>query len=413
MDYSRFNLNNNHPLIPSDNNYVYEKKYVSINSQDRDILKYPNPASFEIELPQDYLNVKSIRLTQWALPQTYSVFTVGNNNIGFVFKMADIYNPAVHGVVDPLASAIYTILQNNIDSDYVLAIEEGTYSSGEQMAKEMQNKMNEAITNYLADGFEATGQTDILEAFKAAGGYTEFVVAFNAVSSRLYFGNRSSGFSLPNDSYFYQLDLLQKKSTCLTAAENPSFTNWGLPSYLGFTRCPVNSIQASIPGQYRFYYGDVFTPGDNGFWITPNPNLPGSSVFFLKSPLRINLDLLPYVYLVLNSNVSLNCVDETSLYNLSTFTQRTNQTNSVVNSFITKINYSNVNGTNVQLSDSDTLPYKYFDPPIERIRRLNIKFKYHNNDLVDFNSGEWSITLEFLLMRPQIARKLNAESSRN
>ena len=45
---SRFNLNDNHPLIPNSNQYYFEKKYVSIHSEDRDVLKYRNPSSFEL-----------------------------------------------------------------------------------------------------------------------------------------------------------------------------------------------------------------------------------------------------------------------------------------------------------------------------------------------------------------------------
>ena len=37
---SQFTLNNNHQLIPNSNQYYVDKKYVSIHSEDRDILKY-------------------------------------------------------------------------------------------------------------------------------------------------------------------------------------------------------------------------------------------------------------------------------------------------------------------------------------------------------------------------------------
>jgi hypothetical protein len=47
---SKFNVQQNHPLIPNSNYYTPEKKYISISSEDRDILKFPNPALFEIEL---------------------------------------------------------------------------------------------------------------------------------------------------------------------------------------------------------------------------------------------------------------------------------------------------------------------------------------------------------------------------
>jgi len=50
------NLNTSHPLIPSSQEYMIYYKYVSIHSEDRDILNYPNSSEFEIELPEDIVN---------------------------------------------------------------------------------------------------------------------------------------------------------------------------------------------------------------------------------------------------------------------------------------------------------------------------------------------------------------------
>ena len=48
-----FSVNQTHPLIPNSQNYTYYKKFVSIHSEDRDYIKHPNSASFEIELHED------------------------------------------------------------------------------------------------------------------------------------------------------------------------------------------------------------------------------------------------------------------------------------------------------------------------------------------------------------------------
>ena len=50
------------PLIPNAQQYILQYKYCTINSDDRDIKKYPNAAEFEIELPQDYVNVQTVKL---------------------------------------------------------------------------------------------------------------------------------------------------------------------------------------------------------------------------------------------------------------------------------------------------------------------------------------------------------------
>lgn len=37
-----FNTNTSHPLIPNSQEYIYYKKYVSVHSEDRNMLKYPD-----------------------------------------------------------------------------------------------------------------------------------------------------------------------------------------------------------------------------------------------------------------------------------------------------------------------------------------------------------------------------------
>ena len=152
MDKLRYNLNSNHPLIPNENNYFCEKKYVSINSEDRDIIKYPNPAFFEIELPQDYLNVQTVKLSSWSFPANYNVFSFGLNNVSMYFRMNNVFNPAAHGIKNELLQIIYKILSEDYNFDYIFVIEEGFYNP-DQMARELTNKMNLAVTNRIKKYF--------------------------------------------------------------------------------------------------------------------------------------------------------------------------------------------------------------------------------------------------------------------
>ena len=89
--------NTSHPLIPNSQEYMFEQQYVSIHSEDRNILKYPNSSDFEIELPQDYQNVQGFRLTSGYFPAKLRTFSKQNKNITFSFELHDIYNPADHG----------------------------------------------------------------------------------------------------------------------------------------------------------------------------------------------------------------------------------------------------------------------------------------------------------------------------
>ena len=97
--------------------------------------------------------------------------------------------------------------------------------------------------------------------------------------------------------------------------------------------------------------------------------------------------------------VGLNSIDSTSPFNISNFTKTTNETNGIVNSSFAKIYISR----DSSYQDFDNLQYahKYFNPPAERIRRLNISIKYHNGEPVLFGNNDFSFTLEFNTLTPQ------------
>ena len=54
------NTNQNHPLQQNSQNFLSYKKYVSIHSEDRDAISYPNSCEFEIELPEDIINISKL-----------------------------------------------------------------------------------------------------------------------------------------------------------------------------------------------------------------------------------------------------------------------------------------------------------------------------------------------------------------
>ena len=228
--------------------------------------------------------------------------------------------------------------------------------------------------------------------------YNEFIVTYNIVSQKLWFGNKSSSFILHNNDVSFHL---QTKCITNNSSQNvlPEYDNWGLPFNLGFTRKRIEARLALE--RLRFYYGDVF-PNDNGYWIVPNPDLTNSNVYYIEAPLKINIMGPGYFYMELSGY---NYLDETSPYTLNEFTSSTNITTGVVNSAFAKLSIPTCPLS--QWFDNETQPIKYFDPPAERIRRLKIKFRYHNGYLVDFASYEFSFNLQFNLLRPQIKRNYN------
>lgn len=384
------------PLIPNQHEYFQNKKVVTIHSEDRDMVKYPSSASFEIELPQDYVNVEGVKLLTWAFPSNYSVFTAIRNNIDLVFKITSAYNPGEHGLYSPIQSAIFAGLYANAGANYLITVEEGFYNPT-QMAMEMQNKMNESVNAYLMQFIIAN--YPLLQPEYTT--YAKFVVVYNSVNQKLWFGNTSDAFTMVNTEASVYENQQKYNVVCSSHSTIPQYANWGLPAYLGFTRMNVSSHGSIIPP--RFYYGDVAQSGDNGFWLIPDQTLPGSSVQFLVTPLKINLMGDAYFYIEIDG---MNSLDETSPYSLSKFTMHTNETNGIVNSAFAKIAVCTTPIS--QWFDRSNDYYKWFNPPAERIRKLKIKIRYHNNELVSFGHFDWSLSLEFMMLTPQINRKYHA-----
>lgn len=389
-----YNLNTSHPIQPNAQEYLSYMKHVSIHSEDRDLIKFPNSSLFEIELPEDINNVVSVRLLSWSFPANYNTFSTTFNNLTMSFKITNPYNPSEYVVNNPLSSAIYQCLFLTQDDPYIIVISEGFYTPI-QMVTELTNKMNEAVTNRIKKYFTDTSN-QLANTFAL---YDRFVVVFNQVEQNIWFGNKADGFTLLNGDLF----LLSQSTPILQCSQNlgnvlPDASNWGLPSNLGFTRNNISAI-SNVGFLPRFYYGDV-NYGDDGYWLVPNVELVGSQVYYLKCPNKINLMGPAYLYMEING---LNNIDETSPFNNSVFTRETNETNGIVNASFAKMSIPTTPIS--QWFDQNSIPYKYFTPAADRIRRLAIKIRYHNGKLADFNTFPFSFMLEFGVLQPQILRQ--------
>lgn len=410
-----YNVNTNHPLIPNSQQYLAYNKYISIHSEDRDLLKFPNSSEFEIELPEDLLNVSAIKLVNWTFPANYNTFSPSNGNVVLAYKITNPYNPGAFGLSDTYNFRIYQALFETQDQFYVFVIEEGFYNPV-QMATELTNKLNFTTSRRIVKYFEnkntqfpSDGWDDTLKEFNQKGGYTRFIVVYNSVSLKLWFGNRADGFSIINEVGVFTNTFLD--GLCLSDYSHvPDGSNWGLPSYLGLPRCNVDSVSSSALtniGSFqqvngitvpRFYYGDV-TPGDDGFWLLPYLDFSGSEVYWVETFYKVNLMGEAYMYMEIEGQ---NCIDETQPYSVSKFTLTTNQTNGIVNAAFAKLPV--VTTPLSQWFDRESVPYKVYIPPAERIRRLRIKIRYHNGRVVNFGVFNFSFMLQFTLMVPQILR---------
>ena len=417
------NANANHPIIPSSQEYLFYKKYVSIHSEDRDMLKYPNSSEFEITLPEDLLNVSSLRLVNWAFPSNYNTFSQLNSNVEMFFQINEPYDPSLYDVSNNLDIQIYNALDaykqdDNTKKYFKIVIEEGFYTPT-QMVTELTHKFNYSVTNYLIEYFTEqlpdASYNDALIELKSQCGYHRFSIVYNNVSQKIWFGNICDQFIMENDVQAVK-NALSSDIFCGPKAQLPDFSNFGLPGFLGLGRYKQTSVNnfhdAGNPygSLYngivvpRFYYGDV-NPGDNGFWLLPETDLSGSTVYWVESLFKINLMGEAYIYMEIDRQ---NCLDETSPFNVSSYTLTTNNTNGAVNSAFAKLG---VPSTPIsQFFDKESLPYKFYYPPAEKLRKFKFKFRYHNGKLANFGTFNFSFVLEFVIQLPQILRKSTASN---
>lgn len=413
-------LNNdtNHPLIANTGQYVKYKKIVSIHSEDRNILKFPLASHFEIELPDDLLNIESVKLVSWSFPSNYDVFSVENKNIELTFTFPSAANinqppgsnPAEPPPTDPYLLTlvtVYNILVNSVGHEFIVVIEPGSYDPP-QLVMELRNKMNNVVEQYIIDKMNEIGypplqiQDFINGSATYQGGYHGFSVSFNKVSNKIWFGNNISQFELTNDSQYINRSL--RELYCLYKSL-PDFSNFGLPSNLGLPKINITAKAATSINDYTFSYENYKIPiysGGSGYWITASTVWTGP-VYYIRCPHKINIMGPSHFYMDISE---LNNIDETSPYNVSQFTRQTNITNGRVESAFAKIAIPGL-PLSLWYDVNAEGNYKLFDPPAERIRKLNITIRYHNGMRVDFETFNYSFCLEFTLLNGYISKKIN------
>ena len=349
-----------HPLITREQTYCLDRKLVTIHSEDRDVCAWPNSALFEITLPQSLTNVQSIRLIESNFPSINDVFTTIKQNTKMSFSVT-------------ISSSTH-FLQ--------ITIEQGLYSPV-QMANELTNLMNKAVSDAIVPG------------------YNNFVVIYNDVNQKLWFGNKTDPFTLLCDKIEEYSEASNSAYTnCQVLPPNEiSYcrnTKWGLPYFLGFNKESYVATQTpvSVPlnNEYKNATFDIFynwLPGGGYYVVAPNViNTLGENVFYM--------DMFEY-----------NQIDELQPYPRRINSTTNNTYGGKVNSSFAKIPILGVPVSQYFDSRNSLLQnFSHFYPPLERVSKLKFKFRYHGGNLVNFSNNDFSFTLQFDCYRDEIAREL-------
>ena len=206
----------NHPLIERSQNFTLDRKLLSVDSVDRDIIKYPNSSDFEVTCPQIYNNVESIRLLNMQTPNLF-------------------YNISERLQNNKLKVDLSGVGEKDIELD------DGCYTP-DQLA---------ATLTYL---------------FNKADGSSNFIVNYNEVNKKMYFGHKTKTFKL-----------LFGEKLIYNNCSNSGYTNifdqhskWGLGAMLGFEKKTYEAGANSSDKQFAHEPSVWITSGSN---ILKSPNI--------------------------------------------------------------------------------------------------------------------------------------------
>jgi len=368
------NLENNRQLIASQDNYVLDRKLLTVHSQDRDIAKWTHVNEFEITSPESYQNIQSMRLVEIKIPYIFYNFSNDLQNCKFSFTRGG----------DP------TILTVAIDSGYY---------TGELLAKTMTYKMNQAVSNHLTPTV-----------------YNYFYVIYNSVTNKITIANNADSFDLLfNQAEIYDISC-QSNQSCQSNLLSQQgiisyynrYNKWGFPAYIGFTckQLYSSSLCQDVSGLF------LASPEPPSSWNTSSP------IYCIESPYILDITGETTIYLELEKynhyDELIPWADSTrdtlssrdpKYFRVNTEPKYVSLRGSGTNSAFAKIPVS-INMLAPQIFDSRN-GIVHYDPPIERITKFKFRFRYHDGKLVDFQNIEIDFTLEINQLKNEVLKQRN------
>lgn len=370
---SHFILNQTHPLIPREQNYVLDRKIISIHSTDRDISKWPKANHFGIDLPEDITNVQSIRLVEIQLPNSQYVFTTAYQNT-------------------KLAFSISTVGKYSINKLIIITIDEGSYTV-DQLTKEISTKMNKGVTNAIITKYPCCLSI-----------YNGFVCTYNSVSNKFWFGNNQ------NDKFILFCDYkIYYDIPCGQAEVWNNYSKWGLPAYLGYSKKEYTSshiIKENHVCGYGFDH-DIIQ------WLPSKSKDGGVTIIDISGCMNDpNYCCQQDVYgekSVYMEIEKYNSIDEIVPWSKNTIGEFNNDYSGKVDSAFAKIPVGLANSFSL-LGDSKQfylMNSTVFSPPIERISKLLFTFRFHDGRRVEFMCQPFNFSLEINMLHDEQPRRMN------
>jgi hypothetical protein len=356
-----FNTNQNHPIIQREQTYFLDRKLISIHSEDRDINKWATPNEFEVLLPQDMINVYSMRLINIDFPSNYYTFTNSYQNTKFIFEV----EPDISGN----SGQEYTTLLNIFNSTppnnfYTLEITEGFYCP-EDLALELECKLNQSVTELM-----------LLNGMPSSYTYDYFYVRYDKVQHKFVFLNNRDKF------YFnFNIQIEYNDIPCNQKIVWEQHIHWGLPHNLGFKK----EIYDATPNDtYKICY--------NEFELLPDGSSNTQQVWSILSPSTIDIYAPNVIYMELDRY---NNIDEIEPYSGNTTGMYNNDYHGRTNSAFARIPVIQNPFSQIFDSRNGFLNNLYvFKTPLPKLRKMKFRFRYHDGRQVDFKNMQLSFCIE-------------------
>ena len=313
-------MNHHHPLIKTSHNFVLDRKVLFMDSNDRDIERWPSASEFEINCPQNYNNVESLRLSSIMLPNFF-------------------YN-----ISDQLRTNKMIVEYSN--SSTIITLDDGYYNYT-QLQDALQTKIRAIHSDFT----------------------TLFSVSYNPINRKYTFlHTRTNG-----TAFTFRFDLPINYDCAKDNYKTDVYaqhSNWGLGYILGFDKIKYTS--SSIPQTGGHTHQEL---------IAPNP---------------CDLEDNKYIYIELEKY---NKCDEIKPFLYYSYN---NANSGIVNSAFAKIPIYPFQDNKGLVNDGYFENISYYQPPIDKIAKFKLKFRYHNGMLVDFHNFNISLSLEINQIRNEM-----------
>lgn len=376
QEQSTYSTENAKNIIPRNNQYFLDRKFISIHSEDRDINNHPDENHFAVNLPEKLANVYSLRLIDTVMPNAISNIHHNYQNTKLAWKI-NVSNTNLNDVG-------YSVLSNQylLNIPFTLTLENGYYTP-QHLAYTLQAHMRSIVTQFIKTN------TVTLASFQ----YNFIYVRYNENTGKFDFMNTRDKMELLFD---YEFDYEGCNTSFFSQTEH-----WGLPYLLGYnkktykdtdftevtTRIYSNSDDPETP--------EIITPALTTYHTY-------SLLYLASAPYKNRLYADNTIYIELDKY---NTLDEIQPYSTSTNGALDNKVicnnttkndyNGKVNSAFAKIVLSRDGGYTVNNAGGSTINnIIVFKTAVPTISKLTFKLRWHDGRLVEFEGQPIHLMIE-------------------